>query len=455
MGAIPRPELEWLIAHGRLVHYEPGDMIARKGENANRLLIVFSGRFAIQVDRGAGSRRVLEWRGGDVSGVLPYSRMTSPPGDTVVEEAGESLELRGQIFPELIRECPNVTATLVHVMVDRARHFVSVDLHDEKMMSLGRLSAGLAHELNNPASAVARSSKLLEHELDAADAAARAFGATRLTDAQRRLVEEVRALCVSVPSTGATSAIDRADREDAIVTWLDRHAIDVPDAGMIADTGVTPDTLDRLAAALDPPALDAVVRWIATGYAARSLASEIERAAARIYQLVAAVKRFTFMDRSASPDLVDVVPGLTDTVTMLGAKARAKSAVVRVEAEPDVPRVLSSGGELNQVWTNLLDNALDAVPEGGEVTITVRRERNEVVVRVVDNGGGIPEDVLPRIFDPFFTTKPVGQGTGLGLEIAMRLVRRQQGDLTVESRPGRTVFRVSLPIPADATPAVS
>jgi signal transduction histidine kinase len=445
IGAAPRGELEWLAAHGQLMAFAAGDTLASRSKPIDQLTIVLSGHIVIRVDRGAGPRKVLEWRAGDVSGLLPYSRMGVPPGDSVADEPGELLMVGKGDFPELIHRCPVVTATLVHVMLDRARAFVTSDLHDEKMISLGKLSAGLAHELNNPASAAARSATLLQESLAEADAAARALSAAGLTESQRQVVERAHDAALALTTGEFRSPLDLADREDAIAGWLTEHGADDATAASLAETPLTVEALDALAASLDPSLLEPALRWIAAGCTVRALAVEIERATSRIQALVAAVKRFTYMDRSPTREVADITQGLQDTLTVLGAKARGKSVDLRLEVEPGLPGVSLYGGELNQVWANLIDNALDAVRPSGHVHVTARLESGRVVVRVVDDGPGIPADVESRIFDPFFTTKPVGQGTGLGLDIARRLVRRHDGELDVESRPGRTEFRVSLP----------
>jgi signal transduction histidine kinase len=332
-------------------------------------------------------------------------------------------------------------------MVDRARHFTSSVSHDEKLKSLGKLAAGLAHELNNPASAIVRSAKGLTDHLTGVEDASRTLGGAGLTATQLAAVEAVREICLATPVTSVRSPLERADREDTMVAWLEAHGAAVGAAEALAETAVTLEALDRLAAALERPALDAALRWVASGCAARRIALEIERASSRIYQLVGAVKGFTRMDHATAPEAVDIDRGLTDTLAVLQAKARAKSVAVTVELEPALPKVQGYGGELNQVWLNLIDNALDAVAESGRVDVTANRSGPKVVVRVVDNGPGIPDDIRKRIFDPFFTTKAVGQGTGLGLDIVRRLVQRHNGEIEVDSRPGRTEFRVSLPVP--------
>jgi signal transduction histidine kinase len=448
LSGVPREELEWLVAHGEIAHYSPGDIIVRTGEPADGLNIVLSGHFGILVDRGLGPRKVLEWRAGDLAGLLPYSRMTGVPGDTIVEEATETLRIKREHFRELTRECPEVTAKCVHVMLDRARIFKSSDLHDEKMMSLGRLAAGLAHELNNPASAAARSAKLLESNLAEADQASRDIGAANLSEGQLQMIMDVRNICLRAPQPLTDSPLERADREDEIADWLEAHGADTGSATTLADTAVTIDSLDKLAATLPEAALGRVLRWIAVGCTLRSVSSDIANATSRVHTLVSAIKKFTYMDRAAAVELMDVGQGLADTLPMLRAKARSKSIEITIEVQPDLPHVRGFGGELNQVWMNLIDNALDAAPESGHVQVSAVRELAWVVVRVIDDGPGIPPEIRDRIFDAFFTTKPVGQGTGLGLEIARHLVDQHGGFIKLDTHPGRTEFRVSLPVPS-------
>jgi signal transduction histidine kinase len=243
--------------------------------------------------------------------------------------------------------------------------------------------------------------------------------------------------------------IQLARRESEIEDWLDDRGVGGDIAGPLSETAVTLEALDRAAAALDGAALAPVLRSVAAGCVVREIAAEIHSAARRISGLVTAIKGFTHMDQAVVAEPVNLTSSLGHTVAVLEAKAKQKSTKVTVVVEPGLPLVRGFAGELNQIWANLIDNALDAVPDGGRVDVTVRREVPGVVVRVIDNGPGIPADVRPRIFDPFFTTKPVGQGTGLGLDIVRRLATHNDAAIDVESEPGRTVFRVTLP-PADS-----
>ena len=452
LGSAPREELAWLAARGILRHFDAGDVVTTKGVPVTGLFVMLSGHTAIFVDRGAGRQKAMEWRAGDVGGILPYSRLISGPGDSFALEPSEILVVPRDEFAAMIRECPEVTMILVHKMLDRARVFTSNELRDEKMASLGRLSAGLAHEMNNPVAAIERSASLLDDRLDVADRATRTLGAARLTDDQLAVIDAVRSSCLDIRLRGVLSPIKRAEREDAIADWLSARGVDESVAGPLADTAVTIDALDRMAEAVSGPPLVAALQSIAAVCSVREMASEIQEAATRISGLVAAVKGFTHMDQATVAEPVDLALGLRNTVAVLNAKARSKSIGVSITVEPDLPRVRGFAGELNQIWSNLIDNALDAVAHQGQIDVTANVEHERVIVRIIDNGPGIPADVRDRMFEPFFTTKPVGQGTGLGLDIVRRLIVHNEAEIEVESAPGRTEFRVGLPI-ADAASA--
>ena len=412
LGAAPREELAWLASHGTLRQIAEGEVVSAKNIPVEGLFVVLTGHAAIWVDRGAGRHKVMEWRTGDVTGVLPYSRLVNPPGDSVALEPTEVLAIPREALPAMIRECHEVTSILVHKMVDRARLFTSSDLHDEKMVSLGKLSAGLAHELNNPASAIERGAALLERRLEDAERATLALGAAGLTREQLHAIDTVRAACDAAQVQGVLSPIQQAEREDGIADWLADHGLDISLAEPLADTAVTLGALDRIAGAVSGPPLDAVLRSVAAECSVRGIASEIQEAATRIAGLVAAIKGFTHMDQATVAEPVDLAVSLGNTVAVLKSKARMKSIAVTVDVEPGLPPVRGFGGELNQIWANLIDNALDAVRDAGRVDVTAKREKQRVVVRVVDNGAGIPAEVRGRMFEPFVTTKPVGKGHG-------------------------------------------
>jgi signal transduction histidine kinase len=379
-----------------------------------------------------------------VVGALPYSRALLSPGAVIVDEEVTALVLHRDHFPALIRELPGVTTALVHSMLDRSRTYRSVQLNEERLESLSRLASGFAHELNNPASAAARTARSLAELIDEQEGSARELAAARLNDAQLSAVDALRSDCqrLARPRT----ALEAADREDDISDWLARHGLKSDVAETLAASDLSIAALDGLVSALPTDSVDIAIRWIASGCAVRAASRQIETATARIHHLVDAVKGFTFMDRQGAPEDVDIARGLADTLAMLDGKARAKSATVHLETADGLPRLHGFGSEINQVWEKLVDNALDAVGDRGTVTITATTRGDAILVRVADDGPGIPEDVRTRIFDPFFTTKPQGQGTGLGLDMARRIVHSHGGDIAFSTQPGRTVFRVQLPV---------
>jgi signal transduction histidine kinase len=446
LGSAPRDELAWLAAHGSVRNLAAGEVLSHRGMPVDGLYVLLSGHLSLSVDRGSGLQKVIEWRTGDVSGVLPYSRLVNPPGDAIAQEPTEILVLDRNHIRALTHECYEITSILVRAMLDRARLFTSTDLHNEKMISLGKLSAGLAHELNNPASAIERSASLLEDRLEDTEKATRVLGAAKLSDAQLAALDAILASCLAKQSQTVRSCLEQSDREEAIADWLARHDLDTANAPMLADTEVSFEALNQLTAVVSGPPLNAVLRWAAAGCAARRLASGIQGAAMRISGLVMAIKGFTNMDQAIVAQPVDLASSLGNTVAVLNSKASEKSVEVTVELQGNLPPVHGFAAELNQIWGNLIDNALDAVPACGRIDVFASREDQRVAVCIVDNGPGIPAQDLARVFDPFFTTKPIGQGTGLGLDIVRRLVRHNDGAIDVESKPGRTEFRVTLPI---------
>ena len=442
LTGVPTDQLAWLVRVGQERIIEPGMVLTPSTGPVRGLYVVLDGHLSIRVDRGGGPRIVMEWHAGDVTGMLPYSRIKGPPGDVVAEERTTIVMVATEDLPRMIQECHELTAVLVHVMVDRARVFKTSELIDEKMASLGRLAAGLAHELNNPASAVERSAKMLVAQLDAHDAATRQFCGLNLPDAQCLTIDAFRR-----PLSDALGPLELSDRQDAIDSWLAAHQIGGVDVEPLVAAGIAPDDLEALAGMLSGDKLRIVLSHLSSAQGVRQLAGEIETAASRIHTLVAAVKGFTYVNQQGTLQPIEIGRGLADTVTVLRAKARAKSVEVTVHVAPGLPAVDGYGGELNQVWANLLDNAIDAA-RGGHVRLDAGAENGKVVVRVTDDGPGIPDAIVNRIFDPFFTTKDVGEGTGLGLDISRRIVQRHHGTIDLHTGKGGTEFCVTLPASA-------
>jgi signal transduction histidine kinase len=454
-GTAPEAELRWLAARGNIRRFAASETLTYKGEPILHMWVLLSGHLAFYTERGSGRGKIMEWFGGDVAGVLPYSRLTDSPGFGIAEEQVEMLAVHRDNFPEMIAAAPTLTTLCVHAMLERARRFTQEFVQDEKLITLGRLWAGLAHELNNPASAAARSTKLLSAAISAACEAAEQLGASKVSGDQLDLIRRMQE-----QATGSTtrlwSALDFSDREDSFEEWLDTHGLNSELTAQLAETALTVSDLDELAEGLSGAQLSAAVSWIASEHAARALTQEIRHATERIHDMVASVKRFAYMGRGEGSEEKNITQGIEDTAAVLGAKFRTRGAGLRTELARDLPPVRVYGGELNQVWHNLIDNALDALdPKRDDRAVTVRAfsRRDRVVVEVADNGVGIDPKIRGQIFDPFFTTKDVKNGTGLGLDIARRIVLRHNGTIEVDSRPGGTVFRVLLPISSGAAAA--
>ena len=442
---VPRADLDWLVAQGEVRTMPEGEILIRPTDLIEEMFVLVAGRLSLFVENksGGGRRTLLRAAAGRVLGTLPYSRFQRAPGTTKVEEELTIVVLHQRFFPEMTHEHPALTTALVHHMLDRAREFRTVQLNDDRLQSLSRLASGFAHELNNPASAAARTAQSLVELLEDEARAAREIMAARLTDVQLDVIDAVRTEAAS-PAPSRT-AIEAADREDDLTEWLTKHNLEAAAADALAASAVTMAALENLTRALPREIVGSAVRWIASAGAARQASRQIGVATARIHDLVSAVKGFTFMDRQGVPEAVDIARGLADTLAMLEGKARAKSAKVRYESAADLPRVDGFGSEINQVWEKLLDNALDAVGPQGNVTVTASNRGDSVLVRIADDGPGIPEAIRTRIFDPFFTTKGVGLGTGLGLDVARRIVMNHGGEIDFTTQPGHTVFRVRLP----------
>jgi signal transduction histidine kinase len=259
------------------------------------------------------------------------------------------------------------------------------------------------------------------------------------------VLENLRDACLAHDAKGVLSPLEQEDRERSIAGWLRDQRVNANLAETLAEAGVTRDMLVNLAGSLPRQLLDPALNWIAANTATRRMSAEIQEAATRISHLVDAVKGFTQMDRESVSEPVDLSQSLANTLVVLRGKAKDRAVSVTLDIAKDLPLVNGFAGELNQVWANLIGNALDAVSANGRVEVTARRERGGVVVRVMDDGPGIPQAIRDRIFDPFFTTKPVGEGSGLGLDIVRRLVQRHNGQIEVDSVPGKTEFRVILP----------
>ena len=444
LNKIGRSELDWLVKHGKYEIYQPG-LIFTKGTTARYLWIILTGKLSLHVDSGAGPKVAnTELTSGSVTGVLPYSRLKVIPGDMYADERTELLSISIEHIPEMITKCPLFTTHTVHMMIDRTRIYNTSAMQDEKMISLGRISAGLAHELNNPASVVIRNIKLLrECQIEAANTEHSLLEAG-LHKKQFRLIRDFLSEQIEKSTNTSMTSLQKSDIEDTITDWLGKKQIDSMHAAQLAELVINTEDLDKLLNALPVNIFQFALNHIVTAHRINKLTFEIEQSATKIHRLVEAAKEFTSMDSLAERELVDIESGINNTLKILDSKITSKSAQIIIEINKNVPRVYGNGAALNQVWFNLLENALDAIPISGKIRICAGLKTGQIHISFIDNGPGISSEKISRIFDPFYTTKPPGQGIGLGLDLSRRIIRRHKGDIYVRSGEGKTEFCVSL-----------
>lgn len=443
-AGLPDDQIEWFISHATEVPLKTGETYFREGDPADAMFVILEGQIQVRGEIG-GETVVLQIGPGNVTGLLPFSRMKQFTVATRALTDARVLRFPSSLFPELVQKMPELTQRLVGLMSDRIRETTRREQQRDRLVSLGKLSAGLAHELNNPASAARRAATQLRDILKKLKTAIHELGRRELTAAQKSEIEKLEASFMQhdeVPPDPLTMS----DLEDQIDSLLRSHGLNDmwQLAADLAHRNIKPETLESLFAILEPETARAALVRIAASVEVATLLNEIESATARISDLVKAIKEYTYMDQTPLQN-VDIVKSVENTLTILNHKLKHGVTVLRDYQK--VPLLVNSfGSELNQVWTNIIVNAIEAMHGTGELRIKTYREDNCVVVEVGDNGPGIAPDVLPHIFEPFFTTKGVGEGTGLGLDTVQRIVNKHRGNIQVNSKPGDTRVQVWLPV---------
>lgn len=447
---LPEDQLKWFAGNVVDKRVPAGEVLFRKGDPPEWMVIFLEGEMHAYWD-DSDHDVVYIARAGDpaseVTGMLPFSRMTAMGATGHAATDVRLLQFPVHLFPEMMQRMPVLVQRLVGIMSDRVREVTTLDQQQDKLMALGKLSAGLAHELNNPAAAATRAANDLVATLAELRAADLRLCQHSLTSEQETVIREFESAAIEHTNNATQlNSLEQSDQEELVTTWLEEHEIE--DAWKLSanlvEAGVGADSLERISAQLETSAIADVLGRVNAQVAAAKLASEIKSSTARISELVAAIKEYSYMDR-ASVQLVDVHKGLDNTLLILKYKLKKKNIAVTREYADDLPQIKAYGSELNQVWTNLIVNAVDAMSEGGMLKVRTRREPTDILVEIRDNGSGIPAELRSRIFEPFFTTKPVGEGTGLGLDTVARIVRKHRGNIRFESKPGDTCFQVRLP----------
>ena len=441
---LPDDQIAWFLGQTEDVHLKTGDIYMRVGEPARFMVVVLDGTLQIRGEIN-GETITIDIKAGTITGVLPFSRMKQSTLTGRASTDSHIVRFPASLFPELVQRMPELTQRLVGLMSDRIRETTRIEQQKDRLAGLGKLSAGLAHELNNPASAAKRATGQLREILKRIRDASHELGRRELTPVQKAEIEKLEASFVQLDGSPA-DALAISDLEDQIDSLLRSHGQNDlwQLAADLARKNVKPESLESLFSILDADTARAALVRIAASVEVSGLLSEIESSTTRISDLVCAIKEYTYMDQAAVHD-VDIVRGLETTLTILNYKL--KKGVVVQRDYPKIPLLINSfGSELNQVWTNIIDNAIDAMGGQGELRVRAYREDPCVVVEIGDNGPGISPEVKDHIFEPFFTTKGVGEGTGLGLDTVQRIVRKHHGNIQVISKPGDTRFQVYLPL---------
>lgn len=447
---VPGSQLQWWIDHSRHYELDEGEFLFKMGDPIMGTHVIVSGRIHAFLHQNKGIRNIGFFEKGEISGYLPFSRGTVASVNGLVVDKVQIMTYPTEGMKDLIEHHYELTQALVHVMTSRVRDFTALQQQNEKMMALGKLSAGLAHELNNPASAIVRGSTSLLKHLQLEPETFKKVIAIKMSDEQVDRVNNKLFEVLARTDKPILTLMQRTSLEDNLAECLEGH--DVANSQETAENfiefGFTCEDIDEISAVVPPRDLSPVLNWMNNNLVTEKMVNDIQEASQRIATLVNAVKNFTHMDRDHDKEFADIHLGIKNTLTMLAHRFRSGNVQLVEDYDTTLPPVKAMVGELNQVWTNLIDNAFDAmeVNSKGRLEIKTKCNKNTVQVSISDDGPGIPEDISNSIFDPFFTTKDIGKGTGLGLDVVSRIVRQHGGSIKMASIPGRTTFEVCFPI---------
>jgi signal transduction histidine kinase len=451
LNGLPEEHLQWILDHSEPLEYEEGDVVAKTGDPAEWMFFIVEGKIDYYMNVKGKLVYYLTFLNdtdsGGVTGLLPYSRMKVYSGNSIAVERIRGLKLNKKYFQELEKLNPDFIQKLIGYMTERARFFATTKMQQEKVSALGNLAAGIAHELNNPASAITRISYELANRLFLnIELTEKMIGQNIDADHIKYLRDKIALKDSS--SQQKLSASQRMKKEDELMNWLEVKGL--PADQQVVDTfteaGFSGEDLESLAGKVPNEDLVQILLWIENLLSSQRTIKDLGEASTRISNLVGAIKSHVHMDRTNEQQPTDIHKDIENTLTLLGYKLREKNISVKKSFCDDFVEIHAYVGELNQVWTNIIDNAIYAMDQNGELVIESSCDKKDVNVKIIDDGVGIPPEIISRIFDPFFTTKKVGEGTGIGLDIVQRIIKHHNGDIKVHSKPGRTEFLICLPL---------
>lgn len=447
---VPEEQLQWLIINGDVLSLAKEAHLFNKNKPLDYMYVILSGSFMLQAEQAKSFRKVGEIGQGSITGSLPYSRAKEAAYHVIALQESKVLALHKKHFPEMIKVNFELTEALVHFMATRIREFTKFQQQNEKMMALGKLSAGLAHELNNPSAAVARSSQSLGGHLTVLQDKLKEVVKIKLPDKHFDRLANTIFQHLANNNPPDLSMTERTEKEEDLSEWLNEKQVENPEeiAENLVEYNLTLKNMDQIYGELSSKDFSTVINWFNQILIMHRLVGEINDSAQKINDLVLSIKTYTHMDQSPEKQQSDIHSGINNTLKIMQHKIRKSDIVVEKEFQENLPQPMLKISEFNQVWTNLIDNAIDALDNAEQkiLKIKTRQEQEYIKVNIVDTGSGIPEEQKEKIFDPFFTTKAVDKGTGLGLDIVKQVIQQHNGSISVYSRPGETNFEVCIPL---------
>ena len=451
LSDLPDEHLRWILENSGYEEHEDGEQLVKTGDPIDTMWFILEGKVSFYMDVNGRLVYYFTFENdaatGGAGGLLPYSRMKNSPGCSYAVGKVRALMLHKKFFHELEQLNPGLIQRLIGYMTERARTFATTQLQHEKVSALGKLAAGIAHELNNPAAAINRISSELNKKLKLNFELTEKLLRHNLSSENILIIrKEIQEKEASIKTKH--SALQRIEMEDELTSWLEQNGFAEcrRAAETFAEAGFSKEDFESIRSKREPDEFIDLLYWLENLVSSQRLIKDLDDASCRISNLVGAIKSHVQMDRTNDLQPTNVHRDIENTLTLLGYKLREKNIAVKKKFCDDLVDVPAYVGELNQVWTNIIDNAIFAVEKKGEICIETMCNKKDVTVRIIDNGSGIPKEIISRVFDPFFTTKKVGNGTGIGLDLVNRIIKHHNGEIKVNSVPGRTEFIICIPI---------
>lgn len=450
LNAVPVEQLQWLEEHSKIVNYNDGEFITEELNKIDGPHFILEGRAIIFIKQGNENREIAVFSKGNIFGYLPYSRSVIAGVNSQAIGPVKVMSFNTSEIQTMIRDHFELTQALVHIMNNRIREFTALQQQNDKMAALGKLAAGLAHEINNPASALVSDSLSLRQHLRLEPAAFKELTALHLEPFQVDGVNEELLKILAVTDKPVLSLNERSKKEETIADWLEERNINNAEeiSEIFVEFNFTSENLKTFENLIPEHARSAIFNWLLNILVTEKMIQDIQISSERIAELIKSIKIYTHMDRGSEKMETNIHDGIRNTLSILGHKIRKGNVELDEIYDETLPHIMAYTGELNQVWTNLIDNALDSMEtnKNGKLIITTEKDREFIKITINDNGSGIPDNIKSKIFDPFFTTKEIGKGTGMGLETVQRIVLKHKGSIKVNSVPGNTTFIICLPI---------